>query len=100
VFLLQNALHAGPITASRTTLVTLNPLLSIVIGVTLFGDVLRGGAQWITLEVLALGVLVAGVVVLTRSPLVAGSGEDGGTDEMLGGARERAMVVPPIEALP
>jgi hypothetical protein len=31
---------------------------------------------------------------------VAGSGEDGGTDEMLGGARERAMVVPPIEALP
>jgi len=100
VFLLQNALHAGPITASRTTLVTLNPLLSIVIGVTLFGDVLRGGALWVTLEVLALAVLVTGVVVLTRSPLVAGSGEDGGTDEMLGGARERAMAVPPIEAMP
>jgi hypothetical protein len=99
VFLLQNALHAGPITASRTTLVTLNPLLSIVIGVTLFGDVLRGGVLWVTLEVLALGVLVAGVVVLTRSPLVAGSGGDG-ADEMLGGARERAMVVPPIEAMP
>src|SRR5665213_2137890 len=43
VFLLQNALHAGPITASRTTLVTVNPLLSIVLGVTPFGDVLRGG---------------------------------------------------------
>ncbi len=36
VFLLQNALHAGPITASRTTLVTINPLVSIVLGVTLF----------------------------------------------------------------
>ena len=100
VFLLQNALHAGPITASRTTLVTLNPLLSIVIGVSLFGDVLRGGPLWIPLEVASLAVLVAGVVVLTRSPLVAGADPDGGTDEMLGGARERALVVPPIEALP
>jgi uncharacterized membrane protein len=100
VFLLQNALHAGPITASRTTLVTMNPLLSIVLGVTLFGDVLRGGALWISLEVLALSVLVVGVVVLTRSPLVAG-GADGGVDgEKLGGARGRAMPAIPIEAMP
>ena len=100
VFLLQSALHAGPITASRTTLVTLNPLVSIVIGITLFGDVLRGGATWIGLEVLALAVLVAGVVVLTRSPLVAGSPGGHVDDEKLGGARQRAMMVPPIEALP
>jgi len=100
VFLIQCALHAGPITASRTTLVTLNPLVSIVLGITLFGDVLRGGELWIALEVLALAVLVLGVVVLTRSPLVAGS-PDGDTDEeMLGGARERALTFPPIEALP
>jgi drug/metabolite transporter (DMT)-like permease len=100
VFLLQSALHAGPITASRTTLVTLNPLVSIVLGITLFGDILRGGALWITLEVLALAVLVAGVVVLTRSPLVAGSPDGEVDDEKLGGARKRAMMVPPIEALP
>ncbi len=100
VFLLQNALHAGPITASRTTLVTMNPLISIVLGITLFGDVLRGGALRISLEVLALAVLVVGVVVLTRSPLVAGA-DDGSTDgEMLGGARERAMMAMPIEAMP
>jgi len=43
VFLLQNALHAGPITASRTTLVTINPLVSIILGITLFGDRLRAG---------------------------------------------------------
>ena len=100
VFLLQNALHAGPITASRTTLVTLNPLVSIVLGVTLFGDVLRTGVGWIALEVLALAVLVLGVVVLTRSPLVAGSPDGHTDDEMLGGARQRAMVIPPIEAMP
>jgi hypothetical protein len=80
--------------------VTLNPLVSIVLGVTLFGDVLRGGAVWIVLEVLALSVLVLGVVVLTRSPLVAGSADGETDEEMLGGARERAMIVPPIEAMP
>ena len=101
VFLLQNALHAGPITASRTTLVTLNPLTSIVLGITLFHDELRTGAGWISLEVLALAVLVLGVVVLTRSPLVAGTGDDSGGGEQLGGARRRAIeAAPPIEALP
>ena len=100
VFLLQNALHAGPITASRTTLVTFNPMLSIILGVSLFGDVLRGGAFWISLEVLGLAVLVVGVVMLALSPLVAGVEGDGTGDEMLGGARERALAVPPIEALP
>ena len=100
VFLLQSALHAGPITASRTTLVTTNPMVSIVLGIALFGDILRGGALWISLEVLALAVLVTGVVILTRSPLVAGSPAGEVDDEKLGGARKRAMMVPPIEALP
>jgi drug/metabolite transporter (DMT)-like permease len=100
VFLLQSALHAGPITASRTTLVTTNPLVSIVLGITLFGDILRGGVLWISLEILALAVLVTGVVILTRSPLVAGSPEGDVDDEKLGGARKRAMMIPPIEALP
>lgn len=101
IFLLQSALHAGPITASRTTLVTTNPLVSIVLGITLFGDILRGGPLWISLEVVALAVLVAGVVILTRSPLIAGSPDGDTDDEKLGGARRRAMtVVPPIEALP
>ena len=97
---LHDALHAGPITASRTTLVTTNPLVSIVLGITLFGDVLRGGALWIALEILGLVVLVAGVVLLTRSPLIAGSPGGAVDDEKLGGARKRAMTVPPIEALP
>ena len=43
VFLLQSALHAGPITASRTTLVTTNPMVSIVLGIALFGDILAAG---------------------------------------------------------
>ena len=50
VFLIQNALHAGPITASRTTMVTINPLVSIVLGITLFADRLRSGPFWVSPE--------------------------------------------------
>ena len=89
VFLIQNALHAGPITASRTTMVTLNPLISIVLGITLFGDLLRSGALWVALECTSLVVLVVGIVVLARSPLVAGTGTGETTPELLGDARRR-----------
>ncbi|MBV8463928.1 MAG: DMT family transporter, partial [Acidimicrobiales bacterium] len=99
VFLIQNALHAGPITASRTTMVTINPVVGIALGVTLFGDHLRTG-PWIVLEVLGLAVLIVGVVVLARSPLVAGSSAtDDVPDEMLGSARERAALIA-VEAVP
>jgi len=107
LFLLQNALHAGPITASRTTLVTINPLVSILLGITLFAERLRTGPLWISLSAGALVVLVVGVVVLARSPLVAGTTEEGQDEEMLGGARDRAVVesglmpgIPSIEAVP
>jgi hypothetical protein len=72
LFLVQSALHAGPIAASRTTSVIVNPLASIVIGVTAFGERLRPGPGFVTLDVLALTVMCAGVVVLIRSPLVGG----------------------------
>ena len=83
LFLLQSALHAGPITASRATNVIVNPMVSIVIGVTAFNERLRAGTGFIALDVLAIVVLCIGVVVLVRSPLVAGmSGVQG--DEYLG----------------
>ena len=90
VFLIQNALHAGPITASRTTMVTINPLVSIVLGITLFADQLRSGPLWVSAEIVSLAVLVAGVVILARSPLVAGTRGEDDPGEMLGGARRRA----------
>jgi drug/metabolite transporter (DMT)-like permease len=93
VFLLQNALHAGPITASRISLSVVGPLAAIVLGITLFGDRLRSGPLWSTLEVLGLGMLVAGVVVVARSPLVAGTHL--ASDEMLGTARRRATTTGP-----
>ena len=82
LFLLQSALHAGPVTASRITTVIVNPMVSIVIGVTAFDERLRTGAGFVVIEIVAISVLCAGVVVLVRSPLVAGMGDAG--DEYLG----------------
>ena len=71
-------------------MVTINPLVSIVLGLTLFADVLRSGPLWISAEIVSLAVLVAGVVILARSPLVAGTPGEGDPGEMLGGAHRRA----------
>lgn len=75
VFLTQNAYHAGPITASQSTIVLLDPLASILMGVGLFGDDLRTGGPWGPLEALSLLVLFAGALTLAHSPVVSGSGD-------------------------
>jgi drug/metabolite transporter (DMT)-like permease len=104
VFLLQNALHAGPITASRTTLVTVNPLVSILIGINLFGDRLRGGLWRTVAECIALAVLITGVVVLAQTKLVVG--EPGADDpgELLANARHRGsqpvVIIPEADIAP
>jgi hypothetical protein len=93
LFLLQGALHAGPITASRTANVVVNPLVSIIIGTTAFGERLHYGAASATAEVVALGVLCAGIAVLGRSPLVTGEGGAAGDEYLAGGrAAVRAAV--------
>jgi len=70
LFLAQNAFHAGPIAASQSTLVMIDPLASILIGVSLFGDQLRTNGPWGPLEAISLLVLFAGALMLCRSPLV------------------------------
>jgi drug/metabolite transporter (DMT)-like permease len=82
-FLMQNALHAGPLAASRAVMVIVNPLVSIVIGVFVFDEHLRTGVGYVAAEVLALLVMCAGALALTLSPLVAGADKPGGAGEML-----------------
>jgi drug/metabolite transporter (DMT)-like permease len=79
VFLAQNAIHAGPIVASQSTIVLVDPVASILVGVGLFGDNLRTTGAWGPLEALSLLVMVGGAVLLAHSPLVAGL--KGGSDQ-------------------
>ncbi len=71
VFLTQNAFHAGPIGASQAALVLVDPLVSISIGLALFGDNLNTGGARGPLEALSLLALIIGGFVLSHSSAVA-----------------------------
>jgi drug/metabolite transporter (DMT)-like permease len=78
VFLTQSALNAGPLIAAQPGLTLSDPLISVLWGVLVFHEQVRQG--WYILgEVAAAGVIVAGVVMLARSPLLAAD-ESGGED--------------------
>jgi uncharacterized membrane protein len=84
VFLAQNAFHAGPIAASQTALVLVDPLASIAIGIGLFGDNLRTSGAYGPLEALSLLIMFVGAASIAHSPLISGmKGDDERYAEML-----------------
>jgi drug/metabolite transporter (DMT)-like permease len=84
VFLAQNAFHAGPIAASQSTLVLIDPFASILIGIGLFGENLQTAGYHGPLEALSLLILFTGAFSLSQSPLVSGmKGDDDHYHEML-----------------
>ncbi|HWE65663.1 MAG TPA: DMT family transporter [Acidimicrobiales bacterium] len=77
LFLTTNAYHAGPLAASQSTLVLVDPLASILIGIALYGDSLRTSGPWGPLEAFSLLVMFSGAVFLSSSPLVTGIKSEG-----------------------
>jgi hypothetical protein len=92
MFLAQNAFQAGPVTASQSALVIVDPLASIAIGIGLFGDHVQTGGGRLVFEVVALLVLFAGVLSLARSPLVVSVKSEEPDDTHLLGAQRRARL--------
>jgi drug/metabolite transporter (DMT)-like permease len=80
LFLTQNAFHSGPVTASQSTLVILDPLASIAIGIGLFGERIDTSGARGPFEAIALVILFAGAYTLSRSPLVASVHEEEDTE--------------------
>jgi drug/metabolite transporter (DMT)-like permease len=70
LFLLQNALQAGSLVAVQPMLTLGDALISVLYGVTLFGEVLRTG-WWLLPQLAGLALIAVGCVVLSRSPLAA-----------------------------
>jgi drug/metabolite transporter (DMT)-like permease len=64
--LLQGAYAVGPLAASQATLLVVDPLASIALGIELFGERLSTGPGYVLGAVVALAVLGAGVVLLSR----------------------------------
>ena len=71
-FLLSNAFQAGPLAASQPSLTIVDPLVASLLGVLLFKDRIRHDPLELVGESIALLVLAAGVLAISRSPLVHG----------------------------
>jgi drug/metabolite transporter (DMT)-like permease len=65
--LTQAALHTGPLSISQPLMVTVDPFVSVVLGVWLFGEHFRGAPIRIVVGVLAFVVMAVGVVLMTRT---------------------------------
>jgi hypothetical protein len=73
MFLAQNAFYSGPISASQASLTIVDPMVSIALGIGMFGDRLRDAPGDVALETVALLGMVAGLFVLCNSPLIIGA---------------------------
>jgi drug/metabolite transporter (DMT)-like permease len=65
--LTQAALHYGPLAVSQPLMVIVNPLVSTILGVWLFGEHFVGGPLQIGLGALGFAVMVVGVVFLAST---------------------------------
>ncbi|HET9974169.1 MAG TPA: DMT family transporter, partial [Streptosporangiaceae bacterium] len=71
MFLLQSAMNAGRLVAAQPGLTLTDPVVSILWGVLVFREQVRTG--WFLALTVAGGLVMAGaVLVLARSPLLAG----------------------------
>lgn len=72
----QHALSAGPVAASQSSMLIVNPLASIVMGIWLFADSLQTSLGRESLEALSLAAMFVALFILTHSPLVNPTSDD------------------------
>ena len=94
LFLLQSSFHAGPVTASQASLTIVDPLVSVAIGIALFGDHVATAGWHLPVEVVAGIAVVVGVLILSTSPLVAGAKDESGHGDRL--ERQPPRASPPL----
>jgi drug/metabolite transporter (DMT)-like permease len=70
MFLIQNAFQAGPLAASTPVIDATLPLLAVALGVWLFGEHVRTTPVGLGGAALGVVLLVVGIVLLDRSPVV------------------------------
>jgi drug/metabolite transporter (DMT)-like permease len=67
IVLTQAALHYGPLAVSQPLMVILNPFVSIVLGIWLYGEHFEGGPWKIAVGALGFVAMLTGVVFLSRT---------------------------------
>ncbi|MCK7622643.1 DMT family transporter [Streptomyces sp. RS10V-4] len=93
LFLMENAMQSGPLTASQPVLTLGDALVSLSLGVTLFDERVRAG-WWLLPEALGCGLIVWGAVLLSQvslaRDLVAGEAGERPARPRRGRLRRRA----------
>jgi drug/metabolite transporter (DMT)-like permease len=69
VVVMQWALHTGPLLAAQPGFTLMDPLVSILWGVLVYGELTRSGV-WLLPAILGAAAIGAGAVLLARSPLL------------------------------
>ena len=67
LFLMQAALHVGPLRASQPFLVIIDPIVSIVLSVWLFDEHFTADSAVLAIAAIGFAVMCAGVVLLTQT---------------------------------
>jgi drug/metabolite transporter (DMT)-like permease len=99
LLLQQEAFTVGSLAVSMTAVTITDPLVSYLIGIVGFGEPAPRGAAALAGAVIGVGVLAAGVVTLSRSPLLApaaGRADGAGLDSTVGevDGRGRELTIP------
>ncbi|KOV69580.1 membrane protein [Streptomyces sp. AS58] len=68
LFLLENAMQAGPLVASQPAITLGDAGVSLALGVTLYAEYVRSG-WWLLPQMFGVALIVAGVFALSRMPL-------------------------------
>jgi drug/metabolite transporter (DMT)-like permease len=68
LFLLENAMQAGPLVASQPALTLGDALVSLALGITLYEEEIRSG-WWLLPQLFGVAMIAAGVLALSRIPL-------------------------------
>jgi hypothetical protein len=67
LFLMQAALHVGPLRASQPFLVIVDPIVSIALSIWLFNEGFTSDVGLLAVAAIAFAVMCAGIVVLTQT---------------------------------
>jgi drug/metabolite transporter (DMT)-like permease len=87
ILLNQSAFDAAPLRISLPATTATEPVTGIILGIVIFGEHLRAAPGAVAGEVIGLTALVAGIIVLGRSPFLAKSEQ--GQAERPGAAPQR-----------
>jgi len=93
LFLMQAALHVGPLRASQPFIVIVDPIVSIALSVWLFSERFTSDGAVLALAAAGFAVMCAGVVVLTQTAPatmkadIPGDEHGGTRDDAAGGGR-------------